>query len=119
MKIGDHVRCPAAVEKGLGVIVGQQKLFQQDYAEAFFAGSGEVIRLPVSELLVVSSPEELIQQQRFSPAHRFLLRLFNLQMQAAYTGDDLQTASNFKILPLPHNSLPSNLSWISHHHGFL
>jgi hypothetical protein len=108
MKIGDHVRCPAAVEKGLGVIVGQQKLFQQDYAEAFFAGSGEVIRLPVSELLVVSSPEELIQQQRFSPAHRFLLRLFNLQ-----------TASNFKILPLPHNSLPSNLSWISHHHGFL
>lgn len=105
MKIGDQVRCQAAAEKGLGVIVGQQKLFQHDYVEAFFAGSGETISFPVSELVVVQSPEEMVRQQQFSSARRFLLHLFNQQLQAAYTGDGLQTAANFKILPLPHQLL--------------
>jgi len=105
MKIGDQVRCQATAEKGLGVIVGQQKLFQHDYVEVFFAGSGETISFPVSELLAVQSPADMVRQQQFSPASRFLLRLFNQQLQASYTGDGLQTAANFKILPLPHQLL--------------
>ncbi|CFX06421.1 SNF2-related [Syntrophomonas zehnderi OL-4] len=105
MKIGDQVRCQAAAEKGLGVIVGQQKLFQHNYVEVFFAGRGETISFPANELLTVQSPEEMVRQQQFSPARRFLLRLFNQQLQASYTSDGLQTAANFKILPLPHQLL--------------
>jgi len=105
MKIGDQVRCQAANEKGLGVIVAQQKLFQHAYVEVFFAGSGETISFPETELLAVHSPEEMVCQQHFSAASRFLLRLFNQQVQASYTGDGLQTAANFKILPLPHQLL--------------
>ncbi|MEN6462207.1 MAG: helicase-related protein [Syntrophomonas sp.] len=105
MNIGDQVRCRAANEKGLGVIVGQQKLFQHAYIEVFFAGSGETISFPETELLAVQSPEEVVRQQYFSSASRFLLRLFNQQLQASYTEDGLQTAANFKILPLPHQLL--------------
>jgi len=105
MKIGDQVRCQAAAEKGLGVIVGQQMLFQNDYVEVFFAGSGETISFPASELQVVQSPADMVRQKQFSPARRVLLRLFNQQLQASYTGDGLQTAANFKILPLPHQLL--------------
>jgi len=105
MKIGEQVRCPAANEKGLGVIVGQQKLFQHRYVEVFFAGSGETISFPESELIAIQSPEEILHQQQFSAADRFLLRLFNLQVKASYTGDSLQTAANFKIIPLPHQLL--------------
>ncbi len=105
MKIGDQVRCPAANEKGLGVIVGQQQLFQHTYVEVFFAASRETITFPESELLAVQTPEEVMREQQFSAAGRFLLRLFNLQVKASYTGDSLQTAANFKILPLPHQLL--------------
>lgn len=96
MKIGDQVLCPAANEKGLGVIVGRQKLFQHTYVEVFFAGSGETITVPESELLAVQSPEEVFRQQQFLAAGRFLLRLFNLQVQASYTGDNLQTDGQYK-----------------------
>jgi superfamily II DNA or RNA helicase len=105
MKIGDQVRCSAAAEKGPGVIVGQQRLFEQTYVMVFFEGSGETISLPDTDLQVIQPPDEAVRQQRFSPASHFLLRFFNLQLQAAYTGDGLQTAANFKILPLPHQLL--------------
>lgn len=105
MKIGDQVCCPAASEKGLGVIVGKQKLFRQTYVEVFFARSGETITFPEGELVVAESPEAVFRKQQFSEASRFLLRLFNLQVQASYTGDSLQTVANFKILPLPHQLL--------------
>ena len=107
MKIGDQVCCPAASEKGLGVIVGKQKLFRQTYVEVFFARSGETITFPEGELVVAESPEAVFRKQQFSEASRFLLRLFNLQVQASYTGDSLQTVANFKS----HQLLVVSLCW--------
>ncbi|OCZ54245.1 helicase-related protein [Dehalobacter sp. TeCB1] len=105
MNIGEKVFSVEAREKGIGVITGKQDLFHQEYAEVFFAESGECITFLQAVLQPVKTAEDTFLQQQFSPAKRFILRLFQKQIEADNTGDGLQAAANFKILPLPHQLL--------------
>lgn len=105
MNIGERVSCPSAKEKGIGVIIDRQHLFQQEYVKVFFPVICETFTLLETELQSMKSPEAAFGEQHFSTAQRFLLRLFNQQVKATGTGDGLQAAANFKILPLPHQLL--------------
>src|SRR5680860_527386 len=105
MNIGEHVSCPAANKKGIGVIIDRQNLFQRDYVKVFFPLSRETLTILETELESTKSPEVAFKEQQFSTTQRFLLRLFNQQVKATGTGDGLQAAANFKILPLPHQLL--------------
>src|SRR5680860_417934 len=105
MNIGEHVSCPAANKKGIGVIIDRQNLFQRDYVKVFFPLSRETLTILETELESTKSPEVAFKKQQFSTTQRFLFRLFNQQVKATGTGDGLQAAANFKILPLPHQLL--------------
>lgn len=105
MQIGSRVQYSGDLDKGVGVIIGQQDIFQASYAEVFFVLTGEKLVIPEAELIEVLSAEAKIRKQHFSPVDRFLLRLFKEKIKASYTGEGLQASANFKILPLPHQLL--------------
>ena len=105
MKAGMRVRSIAHPDKGAGVVLGAENFFDEVYVDVFFEKTGERRTLPLTGLAVFSEPLAKLKAGGFSPASRFVLRLLVEQVRAENTRDSLQTAGNFKILPLPHQLL--------------
>ncbi|WP_062399975.1 DEAD/DEAH box helicase [Methanogenium cariaci] len=76
-------------------------MFGETYADVFFEKSMEKLTLPVSDLMVRDTPDAAFSAGRFVSADQFLLRLLHDQITAASTQGLIQSAANFKIIPLP------------------
>ncbi|GAB7014920.1 helicase-related protein [Methanogenium cariaci] len=83
-------------------------MFGETYADVFFEKSMEKLTLPVSDLMVRDTPDAAFSAGRFVSADQFLLRLLHDQITAASTQGLIQSAANFKIIPLPHQILAVN-----------
>lgn len=83
-------------------------MFGETYADVFFEKSMEKLTLPISDLMVRDTPDAAFSAGRFVSADRFLLRMLQDQITAASTQGLIQSAANFKIIPLPHQILAVN-----------
>ena len=100
--IGNTITSKTYPEKGTGSVIKIQTIFGNSYADVFFERTREKFTLPLPDLEVCDTPETAIKSGKFSPARVFLLRLLKDQIKAAATQDTIQSAANFKIIPLPH-----------------
>jgi len=103
--VGSTITSKTYPEKGTGNVIKVQTIFGNTYADVFFERGREKLTLPLSDLEVCDTPEVAIKSGKFSPARVFLLRLLKDQIKAAATQDMIQSAANFKIIPLPHQIL--------------
>lgn len=108
MVIGDIVTSKTYPGKGTGTVISISEVFGETYADIFFEKSMEKLTLPVSDLKVRETPDAAFSAGRFVSADRFLLRLLHDQIIAASTQGLIQSAANFKIIPLPHQILAVN-----------
>lgn len=106
--IGNTITSKTYPEKGTGSVIKIQTIFGNSYADVFFERTREKFTLPLPDLEVSDTPETAIKSGKFSPARVFLLRLLKDQIKAAATQDTIQSAANFKIIPLPHQILTVN-----------
>lgn len=108
INIGNTVISKTYADKGTGSVIKVQSIFGNTYAEVFFERTREKITLPLLDLEICDTPEAAIKSGKFSPSRVFLLRLLKDQIKAAATQDIVQSAANFKIIPLPHQILTVN-----------
>ncbi len=105
MDIGDKVLCPTKSEVGEGTIIGLHDIFGEKYAEIFFESTKEKLRLPISEITERLTPVEKMQVSKFSSAQQFKLDLLKNHIHSLISRQEVHTAANFKIQPLPHQIL--------------
>jgi len=105
MQAGTRVRSTIHPEKGVGVVLGAEKFFDEVYVDVFFEKTVERRTLSFSDLVAFREPPENMRAGRYSPAPRFILRLLVEKIRAENNQEGLRTAGNFKILPLPHQLL--------------
>jgi superfamily II DNA or RNA helicase len=105
MQVGVKVQSEKYPDKGIGVIVEVQEIFGEKYARVFFEKNGEVVYEPIVNLKIFESPEEKFKNSHFSEATFFMLRFYKDKIKAMATLEGIQTAGNFRILPLPHQLL--------------
>lgn len=108
MVAGAKVKCGAFPKKGIGTVISIQKIFNQSYVDVFFEKTKEKLTLLQDEVTPFDSPEVKIKNKIFSSANYFLLRLLKDQIKALVSQEGIQSAGNFKILPLPHQLLTVN-----------
>jgi len=105
---GTKVKSTTFPEKGIGTVISIQTIFSKGYVDVFFEKSHEKMTLPQEEIIVLDSPDIKIKNKIYSPANLFMLRLFKEQIKTLFTQEGIQSAGNFKILPLPHQLLAVN-----------
>ncbi len=108
MVSGAKVKSLTFPEKGMGTIIGAQSVFNRSYIDVFFEKTKEKLTFPQEELIVFDPPELKIKNKVYSNASLFMLRLLKEQIKTLITQEGIQSAGNFKILPLPHQLLAVN-----------
>ncbi len=106
--IGSTVTSKTYSDKGTGSVIKIETIFGDTYADVFFDRTREKFILPLADIELCETLETAIKSGKFSPAHSFILRLLKDQMKAGATQDIIQSAANFKIIPLPHQILTVN-----------
>lgn len=108
MVAGARVKYGAFPEKGIGTVINIQKVFNESYIDVFFEKTKEKLTLLQNELIPFTPPEVKIKNKVFSNSSHFLLRLLKDQIKTLVAQEGIQSAGNFKILPLPHQLLAVN-----------
>lgn len=108
MVAGAKVKYGAFPEKGIGTVISVQKVFNESYIDVFFEKTKEKLTILQDDLISFDPPEVKIKNKVFSGASYFLLRLLNDQIKTLAAEEGIQSAGNFKILPLPHQLLAVN-----------
>jgi SNF2 family DNA or RNA helicase len=105
MQLGDVVVCKGLENKGTGTIVRCHQVFGEDYVDVFFDRTTEKITVPLSSISSLKSPYDKFSSSEFSSAEQFMLRLLKDQILADISQEKIRSATNFKIMPLPHQLL--------------
>lgn len=105
---GTKVKSVTFPEKGMGTIIGTRTIFNRGYADVFFEKTKEKLPFPQEELIVLDPPDIKIKNKAYSNASLFMLRFLKEQIKTLITQEGIQSAGNFKILPLPHQLLAVN-----------
>jgi superfamily II DNA or RNA helicase len=105
MNPGTTVRSNTHPSKGSGLVIAVKTIFGREYVDVFFEKTREKLIVPADDLVICEPPEVKLEKGLFSSADRFLLRLLMERIRELKSGSGLQSAGNFKIIPLPHQLL--------------
>lgn len=105
IKVQDSVVHQYYPDKGIGKVLLQEELYGQSYYLVYFEHSKENLRCHETELQLVALPLDNARRHTFSDPLPFLLFWEKEKLLAEKSSHDIQTISNFKLKPLPHQIL--------------
>ena len=104
MQPGDLVTCLLHEDKGNGKIISVSDLFEERYAEVNFS-TGETLTVPFESLNSASDPLSGAIKGEYGHPSPFFSRNAILRLDANLSEMKVSAATNFKIMPLPHQIL--------------
>lgn len=108
MHIGDYVISQLYPEKGKGRILRINSICGNFIFEIFFEGSKEVLSLNDKNIEKIQDYKEIIDEKIYDKPILFSIRLLSEKIDSLFYQNKIISASNFSIIPLPHQVLTVN-----------
>ena len=103
MEVGDKVRSKLYSEKGIGTILGFNKLFGTKYAIVLF--QDKKITTDTDDLVLINDPVYALQKGNTATPARFWTKNSLIRIRENISENKIATSANYKIKPLPHQLL--------------
>ena len=108
MKIGDYIISTLYAEKGKGRIINIEVIGGITTFEVYFPKTNEILSLNSNSISKIKNSFEKICQNVYDDPVLFPIRLLSEKIDSLFFQNKIISASNFSIIPLPHQVLTVN-----------
>ena len=108
MKIGDYITSSLYAEKGKGRIINIEVIGGITTFEIYFPKTNEILSLNSNSISKIKNSFEKICQNVYDDPVLFPIRLLSEKIDSLFFQNKIISASNFSIIPLPHQVLTVN-----------
>ena len=108
MEIGDYINSSLYVEKGKGRIINIEVIGGITTFEVYFPKTNEILSLNSDSITKIKNSSEKFSLNIYDDPVLFPIRLLSEKIDSLFYQNKIISASNFSIIPLPHQVLTVN-----------